>query len=479
MDWPARCRKLLAAWGLMTLLAAFCLIVAGVNVPPTFGQEAVPVDPREFGFDIPAGSLTPGNGKNVTTNDNDGQPCIARVHVGVGSAAILLLPDGQLVARKAGSFTPSERKFEPADKTALAARLIAEEFQGFKSRQTRHYVYIYNTSEPFTLATSRILETMLPGVQEYAKAQKIAVVDPPVPLVVVMFQTEAEFQAYRRMPAGVVAYYHPVSNRVFMYEQSQLAEERPDLAIQQSIATIAHEGAHQVLHNIGVQQRLSLWPMWLSEGLAEYFAPTSTGKRLRWKGAGQVNDMRMFELEQYVQGRSGMKPDGAMIAETVLAGRLTSTGYASAWALTHYLAKNRRAEFNEYVREISRLGPLEASGHLTPPGIVRENRTLFLKSFGDDLPEIETRLVAHLKKQVYTDPFASFPHYVATVIYPSGKRTERQCGTFHQAGLADRWVRDTLARVPAEQRAAATPSIRRFPNRLLAETYARQWMGGQ
>ena len=36
--------------------------------------------------------------------------------------------------------------------------------------------------------------------------------------------------------------------------------------------TVAHEGTHQILQNIGVHPRLSAWPLWLVEGLAEYCA---------------------------------------------------------------------------------------------------------------------------------------------------------------------------------------------------------------
>ena len=108
-----------------------------------------------------------------------------------------------------------------------------------------------------------------------------------------MFRTEAQFQRYRRMPPGVVAYYDTLSNHIVMYEESRLFRTAPELAIQQAISTIAHEGAHQILHNIGVQARLSKWPMWLTEGLAEYFAPTTFGRRMQWKGAGQVNDLRI------------------------------------------------------------------------------------------------------------------------------------------------------------------------------------------
>jgi len=190
-----------------------------------------------------------------------------------------------------------------------------------------------------------------------------------------------------------------------MYEKSDLFKNRPDLAVGESIATIAHEGAHQVLHNIGVQQRLSMWPMWLSEGLAEFYAPTSVGNRMKWKGAGQVNDLRMFELEQYVKAKSADQPDGKMVEHTVIAGRLTSTGYASAWALTHYLAKNKRLEFNKYVKTCSELGPLEAFGEIEPPGIVRANWQSFAEAFPDPPEEIELRVITHLKKQPYTNPF--------------------------------------------------------------------------
>src|SRR5688500_348712 len=215
------------------------------------------------------------------------------------------------------------------------------------------------------------------------------------------------------------------------------------------------EGTHQILHNIGVQERLSFWPMWISEGLAEYLAPTSTGARLKWKGPGEVNDLRMFELEQYLKSEAADEPDGEMIEHTVLAGRLSSTGYASAWALTHFLAKQKRTEFNAYLRDVSRLQPLEGAIEVTPPGIVRSNRELFAKHFGEDFTEMETRLIAHLKKQPYTDPFKDSPHFVATLVASDGRRPQRSVNTFHSPQLAQKWLSETLDKVPAEHKDAA------------------------
>lgn len=437
------------------------------------------LDPQFLGIDLPAGTVTKAKGEAVTTHDQTSQPVIGQLYANVGSHALVLLPDGQIAARKKGEFTLTERKFEPADKKLLGERLLREEFSGFKMKHTNHYLYLYNTSEEFALATSRILETMLPGVILHGRAMQIDVRDPQLPLVVVMFKSEAEFQQYQRMPAGVVAYYQTLSNRVFMYEQSRLADVRPDLAVQQALATIAHEGAHQILHNIGVQQRLSLWPMWLSEGMAEYFAPTTAGERLKWKGSGQVNDLRMFELEQYVKSRAAEKPDGQLIQHTTQAARLTSTGYATAWALTHYLAKNKRVEFNDYVKKMSQLGPLEATGPIVQPGVVRENLATFEIQFGGNLPEMENRLVLHLKKQNYNDPFAAFPHFVATLQAADGRRPIRMVNTFHSTALAEKWLRDTTQQLPEGARPRAETGIRPFPNRPAAEAWARQWSGGK
>ncbi|MEX0819330.1 MAG: DUF1570 domain-containing protein [Pirellulaceae bacterium] len=451
----------------------FCCIGAS----PLAAQTTRFVDPREFGLDIPSGPIHQRQGEAVATADDDGHPTIAKLHVDVGDYRIVMLPDGLLTARHKRDAAVTERKFVPIEKDALAQRLLKTELPDFKTKQTRRYLYLYNTSEEFALATSRILETMFPGVANYAKAQKIEIVEPEVPLVVVMFRTEEEFQRYQRMPAGVVAYYNILDNRVVMYEESRLRNVKPGLAIQQSISTIAHEGAHQILHNIGVQKRLSRWPMWLSEGLAEFFAPTTFGSRLRWKGAGQVNDMRMFELELYLKSRDSDQPDGQMIEQTVAAGRLTSTGYASAWSLTHYLAKSRRVNFNDYVREVSQLGPLETVGELVAPGVVPANLDLFHKHFGDDLGALNTRLVLHLKKLPYVDPFADWPHFVATIAVPDGRRAKRDANIFHSPEMATKWIHECLETVDAQQRSAAASEVRAFPNREIAARYARQWLG--
>lgn len=458
-------------------LCALVFAMAGAapdtDVPGELGAAL-----QAFGFELPPGPLTPGRGACVAVTDDEGLPVVGKLWVTVGEHCIVMLPDGQLVARPAAQAPPTPQAFEPATKAALAAQLRGSQLAGFQAKETRRYLYLYNCSEPFAEAASRILETMLRGVVGYAQVQELPVTPPDVPLVVIIFRTAAEFQKFRPMPEDTVAYYDVLSNRMVLYEESQLWRIKPELATAQAIATIAHEGAHQILHNIGVQQRLSLWPMWLNEGLAEFLAPTTTDRQLKWKGVGQANDLRMFELEQWVKNRGPEDADGQLVAQTVGAVRLTSTGYAAAWALTNYLAKHQRAAFYEFLRQTSQLGPLESPGRAVPPGVLPDNVRRFKAAFGEDLAEIERCLMLYLKQVPYVDPFADWPHFVAFVSLPAATRERREANVFQVPEQADRWRRERVEQLPAAQRAAVQSAVHPFPNRILAEAFARQWLQG-
>ena len=454
----------------------------GVALAPalSFGQAGSGfVDPREFGIDLPAGRVSSGNNLAVLTDDVDGAPVVGKTLVNIGDHRIVMLPDGELVSRSVDRSPATQRKFVSFSTDDMTKRFAARPFRdrGLKAKRTKHYVYLYNTSEAFAEAASRILESMIPGMLGHAKQQKIDAHEPEVPLVAIMFRTRQQFDDFRRMPEGVAAYYHTLTNHVVMYEESPLWRIKPELALQQTISTIAHEGAHQILHNIGVQQRLSMWPMWLSEGLAEYYAPTSFNKKLRWKGAGQVNDMRMFELEIYLKGRGTEAPDGQMIEHTVSAARLTSTGYASAWSLTHWLATHEKEQFHDYLRKVSKIGPLEGESEIVPPGVIPANLELFCESFGEDLAKIEQRLVKHLKSLDYSDPFGEWPHFVAMVEVIAGRKPKREANLFHSPEMARKWVLEIIEALPDEQQAQARRSIEEFPNRRVAEGFARQFLG--
>jgi len=452
------------------LAAAFLL-----SVSPLIQADEI-VDPKRFAFDIPAGPVKHVEPANVLTRDDSGATVVAKLHVVVGENSIVMLPSGELVARTPTEIRLADKPFVAETKEQLAERLTGGPLAGFRVKTSRRYVYVYNTSDEFVEGTARILESMFFGLVKYLREMRLSVHEPELPLVIIMFKTKAEYQRFRKMPPGVVAYYNIVSNEVAMYEQSALANIKPELAIQQKISTIAHEGVHQILHNIGVQQRLSVWPQWISEGTAEFFAPTTVGKRFTWKGAGKVNDLRMFELERYIKARAADAPGGQMIEQTVLAAKLRSTGYATSWALVHYLARYKRAQFHRLMRAMSEIRPLEGATKVENPGVVKSNLVEFKETFGDDLADMERLLVGHLKKLPYDDPFAEWPHYIAMVaLHPPSKRN-RLANVFHTKQQAERWIQQTMAKVPKERREGAKAAIGRAVNRAAAEQAATRWL---
>lgn len=442
--------------------------LASIGLGHAAAQQPAPqADPQDFGLMVPDAPPKPGNDRLVLVKSPTNQLVVAKVLVEVGDHFVVILPNGRLTSVPQQEATATDRPFEPATATEMAEELTAEKFQGFKTRMTKRYLYVYNTSEPFFQATSRILETMYPALYAYCKRQKMPVHDPETPLVAIMFRTQDEFEKYREMPEGVVAYYNGVSNHVVMYEQSKLLEVAPDLAVKQSISTIAHEGVHQILHNIGVQQRLSNWPMWISEGLPEYFAPTTVDKRVRWKGVGLPNDLRMKELETFLKQEGGR---AELARPTSEAQSLTSTGYAAAWAMTHTLAERRKEKFFGYLAEVSRRAPLEKYSE-------SDDAALFAKYFGQDFKQLDGQIAKSLQKLPYVDPVANQTHFVAMLEAPIGAAVRRGYAITTSPKAVREWQQEQLSGLPAAVQANVRFSVQAFPNESAASSFAKGWLG--
>ncbi len=455
-----------------TNLGAAILVIAALVAPKcplAHGQSPRSALSRQAGeeFLVPAGEpVRHGQGQRVAVTSGRGK-VVAMLHAEVGDRRLIVLPDGRLQSAPTRDAPLTDEGFKPATKAEIVAQLETEGLREFKSRSTARFVYVYNTSEAFTKGTSRILETMYPAILAYFKRLQIGVDHPRMPLVAVMFRTEEEFRKYEDVPDGIAAYYNTITNRIVMYEQSDLVELAPELAMKQSIGMIAHEGIHQILHNIGVQQRLSRWPMWLSEGLAEYFAPTSVDQRLRWKGVGMPHDLRMYELGRYLKAQPGSP--GEVVQQVVGAEQLTSSGYAAAWALTHYLASRQKEKFQDYLREVASLGPLEPRERAAA-----FHRTEFDKRFGADYPKLQDALLKHLQALPYVDPIANQTHYVVLLDTTS----MRTAGVTTSPAGAREFQEETLSKLPPNVRATSRFQIMPFANRQLAEQYANRFLDG-
>ena len=141
--------------------------------------------------------------------------------------------------------------------------------------------------------------TSIEGLIERFAATEFPVHESEFPLVAVIFATERDFRAHKQVDPQVQAYYEFFTNRIFFYRKSDRDQIEPKVAALLKPQTVAHEGAHQILSNIGLQPRPSAWPLWLVEGLAEYCATTvNTKKGIVWSGMGAINSLHMATLRE-------------------------------------------------------------------------------------------------------------------------------------------------------------------------------------
>jgi hypothetical protein len=127
------------------------------------------------------------------------------------------------------------------------------------------------------------------------------------------------------------------------------------------------------------------------------------------------------------------------------------------------------------VREASGIPPLSGALDVGNVGIVRANLDAFEQHFGKDFTGLEVKIVEHLKKQNYNDPFEAAPHFVATFVAGNGRKAQRSASTFHFVSLAEKWLSDMRQKLPAAEQAGAQASILGFDNRAQAEAYVRRW----
>ena len=196
---------------------------------------------------------------------------------------VLILPDGQLGLPT--MLVPTDEPFLP-----LTAEALPTGCRRARSANTRSSGRTLPDLLPidarFAEDSGRLLEDLYGGLIDAFRKHDIPVHEAEFPLVAVIFDTERDFRAHKQVDPEVQAYYEIFTNRIFFYQSSERDQHAPEVTALRKPQTVAHEGTHQILQNIGVQPRLSAWPIWLVEGLAEYCATPGSAARKEsaWDG---------------------------------------------------------------------------------------------------------------------------------------------------------------------------------------------------
>ena len=434
------------------------------------------------GTDKPIASATPppipspDQARRLLVRDANGQAVVAREHGMLKDQMAVVLPDGTIGWPTTQVFT--DEPFVPSKIDDLERTLHDGEYATFRVVKTAHYLVFYQSSERFARDSADLLEKLYERLSGALRKQKIPVAEAEFPLVAVIFRSEDDFRANREIAREVQAYYEILSNRIFFYEKGKRDSAAPEVSAFRKPQTVAHEGTHQILHNIGIQPRMSPWPIWFVEGLAEYCSPPRSSKKggLAWDGLGQVNPIHLAtirDLDDPMAGevRGGPSPPSArdrgqpLVEYLVTRSELTPTDYALSWGLAHYLAVERVEQFVAYIRKLNQLKPFETR---TPEDQLAD----FREVFGENLAKLDAQVAKHLSRLKVPDAQA-MPFYAVMVEQPVARNSVRRMAMVSQSPSVIRQWFDTISNASGGQVSwNAVP----YPNRTRAVLAADSWI---
>jgi len=367
-----------------------------------------------------AEDVRPTSPSHVLVQDERGRVRVARVQAKGDRGLLVLASDGSM--GWVSEPVPTDRPFRPQSAQSLREALTEGPYRGFRVVERSPYLVITEGSLRFAEAAADLLQDLYRDLRDCCDEAGLETKAPSFPLVAVIYRDERRFRSVGPADRDVQALYDPYSNRIVLFERSDQDRRAPELVTIWRRQSIAHEGVHQVLQNVGVQPRFAGWPNWLVEGLAEYFAPSAPriaseaphlgGLRFEHnefgrENFGRVNPFHMATLIDLEEPAALLRHLGAegntrllqrrgrqgrplpWISALVAKSSLEPTDYALAWALTHYLAHREPERLVAYLEHLGRLAPHQP---ITP----QEHLKSFQAAFGVDFDRLARRVDAHL-----------------------------------------------------------------------------------
>ncbi|MBP87244.1 MAG: hypothetical protein CMJ64_11070 [Planctomycetaceae bacterium] len=314
-----------------------------------------------------------------------------------------ITPD-EIVSRDSDAFP-----FEPLDKDAIGDDLLQELPNGFRVHKTAHYVLCYNTSPAYAEWCGALFERLYLAFTTYWSRRGFELHEPEWPLVALIFDRKSSYASYAKSELGaatmdIPGYYSLRTNRVIMYDLTGaggVAGQRTTVAnitrslsrpgAERNVATIIHEATHQVEFNCGLHTRYADIPLWVSEGIANYFETPDLKSSKGWRNIGSVNRFRLAEFKRNLRHRQ------ADSLKTLLSNderfrnpRTALQAYAEAWALNYFLIRKHSKEYMAYMQTLAKKRPLRYDDP-------EERLALFRQAFGD-LDQLNTAFLRYTRQ---------------------------------------------------------------------------------
>jgi len=369
------------------------------------------------------------------------------------SIVYLMQRDGcleKLPLKKITAYRKVGGQFSPFSAADVRDRLRREFGNEFEIVGTGHYLVCGPRQRARMYAD--IFEETYRTFRLYFGARGFSLQEPEFPLVALVFPDPGAFARYARedgvtVSRGLRGYYLLSSNRIALFESEQdraclpleepqgasrafvsastfrlrvskhtdgpadwlfgrdeaatslwkIAEWREEGEFLGSIEanlhdTIVHEATHQVGFNTGLQSRVGVNPLWVTEGLATLFeAPGIRNAGTQYAVSTRINRERSVWFKNFCKTRRKEKSLADFVATDSLFRTSPLDAYSQAWALTFFLVETRSRQYANFLQSIAARPALDsysADARLAD----------FQQAFGNDLVLLEAAFLRFMNE---------------------------------------------------------------------------------
>lgn len=277
--------------------------------------------------------------------------------------------------------------------TSVSAKDFFEGKDYWQQKDSAHFTVLYTDSR-IAHKTADMLEKMYEEYFEFFESTDFAIKRPVKKLEWVIFDSQQEFINYSTVSdfmdmSYVDGYYSSRTNRVALMKPDSRQVSREDSmppafgfdrknnatvkfenhSDESYMKKVAHEAAHQLSFNSKLQNKDSLYPFWVSEGIAMNF------ENIALVDFGAANQERKEHLIKcYRQGRLLSFEQLIVITKVpCFSASEVRTLYSQSWGFFNFLYKNYSSELKDYLKFLAS----ETSIHRDKDQLLKEFKSHF------------------------------------------------------------------------------------------------------
>jgi len=359
---------------------------------PVIAQLQIPKQPgKTFPLDPAKEIAKQANGLPTVKYKHDGKSFYGTPLGFSGKSLALLRWDGRLTtlpATKQSKIEVIDRNFLPYTTAELKERLKKEFGTRYVVSTTDHYVVVHPQGTAAIWADP--FEKLHRSFIYWCEKNGLDPTEPQFPLIAIVLRSRRDFDLHMKNKLnianrGIQGFYENTSNRMVMFDPSSKVRVADETWLYRH-PTIVHEATHQSAFNTKIQNRFSPPPLWISEGLAMLFESPGYSRSKQFTAPKhRVNRKRLAALKKLEPRASLPTRIVGVIGDNRLFETKPLEYYTLSWALTWFLAEERREQLIRFMKLERSKKPFTKIGPT-------DELKLFSRAFGNDMDQLKQEI---------------------------------------------------------------------------------------